>query len=59
MILPMGLVNTVLYTGGRLTDDLEGLDLQELEKLVANSAASKSVETIDTEGDERVEISVE
>ena len=59
MILPMGLVNTVLYTGGRLTDDLEGLDLQELEKLVANSAASKSVETMDTEGDERVEVSVE
>jgi MFS family permease len=59
IILPMGLVNTVLYTGGRLATDLDGLDLQELEKLVASSAASKDVKTMDTEDDQRVEVSVE
>jgi MFS family permease len=59
VILPMGLVNTVLHTGGRLAADLEGFDLQELEKLVASSAASRSVETMDTEDNERVEIRVE
>jgi MFS family permease len=59
MALPMGLVNTVLYTGGRLADDLASLDLRELGKLVDSSAASKSVETMDTGKDERVEVSVE
>ena len=57
--LPMGLVNTVLHTGGRLAENLEGLDLQELEELITSSAASKSVETIDTEDNERVEVHVE
>jgi MFS family permease len=59
MILPMGLVNTVLYTGGRLTDDLEGLDLQELEKRVASSVVSKGTEAMHTDDDRRVEVSVE
>ena len=59
MTLPMGLVNTVLHMGGRLSDDLESLDLQELEKLVASSAASRSAEAIDTDDDEMVEVSVE
>jgi hypothetical protein len=45
--------------GGRLTDELVDLDLQKLETLVASSAAGKSVETLDTEDDERVEVSVE
>ncbi|MEE8391730.1 MAG: hypothetical protein V3S14_13180 [Anaerolineae bacterium] len=33
--------------------------LQKLERLVASSVADQSVETMDTEDDERVEISVE
>jgi MFS family permease len=59
VILPLGLVHTVLHMGGRLTDELVDLDLQKLETLVASSAAGKSVETLDTEDDERVEVSVE
>jgi len=59
MTLPLGLVNTVLYSGGRLADGLEGIDLQKLEKLVASSAASESARTMDTADDERIEVSVE
>ena len=59
MMLPLGLVNTVLYSGGRLADGLAGIDLQELEKMVASSAASKSAQAMDTENNERVEVSVE
>jgi MFS family permease len=59
MTLPLGLVNTVLYSGGRLADGLAGIDLQELEKMVASSAASKSAQAMDTENNERVEVSVE
>jgi MFS family permease len=59
IILPMGLVNTVMYVGGRLTSDLVDLDLQELEELVASGAAGKDVQTMDTDDDQRVEISVE
>jgi MFS family permease len=57
--LPMALVNTVLRTGGRLAADLEGLEMDKLEKLIASSAANESVETLETEDGERVEISVE
>ncbi|MCP4543107.1 MAG: MFS transporter [Chloroflexi bacterium] len=59
MVLPMGLVNTVLYTGGRLTDDLDSLDLQELERLVDSSAAGQGIETMRTDADQQVEILVE
>ncbi len=58
LTLPMGMVNTILRTGGRLSDDFD-LDLQKLEKLVASSTTGNSMETIDTEDDERVEIHVE
>jgi len=58
LTLPMGLVNTVLDMGGRLSDDLD-LDLQQLEKIVASSSTGNRVETMDTEDDERVEIHVE
>jgi MFS family permease len=59
MTLPLGLVNTALYSGGRLADCLEGIDLRELEKLVASSAASRSARTMDTEDNERIQVSVE
>jgi hypothetical protein len=42
-----------------LTPGLVNLDLQELEKLVASSAAGRDVQTMDTEDDQRVEVSVE
>jgi MFS family permease len=57
--LPMGLVNTVLYMGGQLAAELDSLDLEELRKLIASSAASEGVETIETDDDRRVEIFVE
>jgi len=59
MVLPMGLVNIVLYMGGRLAADLEGFDQQQLGELIAISAASKSVETMSTEENKQVEIYVE
>lgn len=59
MSLPMGLVNTVLYMGGRLAAELDSFDLQELKELIANSTASESVETMETDDNERLEISVE
>jgi MFS family permease len=58
LTLPMGLVNMVLDMGGRLSDDLD-LDLQKIEKLVASSSLDNSVEAMDTEDDERIEIHVE
>jgi MFS family permease len=59
IILPMGLVNTVLYTGGRLADDLDGFDARALEGLIASGAADGGVETVETGDDRRLEISVE
>jgi MFS family permease len=58
ILLPMGLVHTVLYTGGRLSDDLVELDLQKLEAMVADGTAGERVERLDT-GDEQVDIYVE
>jgi len=59
MSLPMGLVNTVLYEGGRLAAELDSLDLQKLRALIAGSSASESVQMMETDNDEQVEISVE
>jgi MFS family permease len=59
VILPMGLVHTVFYTGGRLSDDLEALDLRMLEDMVASSEAGDQAEVLDTGDDQRVEVSVE
>jgi MFS family permease len=59
VILPMGLVHTVFYTGGRLSDDLEALDLRMLQDMVASSEAGDQAEVLDTGDDYRVEVSVE
>jgi hypothetical protein len=57
--LPLGLVNTVLHAGGRLAADLDGYDPQALQELIARSSAEAGVQTLDTDGDERLEVSVE
>jgi hypothetical protein len=59
VILPMGLVHTVFYTGGRLSDDLGALDLGMLQDLVVSSEAGDQAEMLDTGDDQRVEVSVE
>jgi MFS family permease len=57
--LPVGLVNIVLYVEGRLSPDLDHLDAQALRALISRSIAAKSVQTMEMNGDERVEVSVE
>jgi MFS family permease len=57
--LPLGLVNAVLYTEGRLSAHLDRYDSQVLRELISKSAADASVQTLDTDDDERVEVSVE
>jgi MFS family permease len=57
--LPLGLVNTVLYAEGRLSAHLDRYDPQALRELISKSAADASVQTMDTDDDERVEVSVE
>jgi MFS family permease len=57
--LPLDLVNAVFYAEGRLSAHLDRYDSQVLRELISKSAADASVQTMDTDGDERVEISVE
>jgi MFS family permease len=59
MALPMGLVNTVLSTGGQVCDDLDDLDHRELQTLIERTTANQSVESIERDDDTQVEISVE
>jgi MFS family permease len=56
--LPLGLVNTALDAGGRLSAHLDGLDGQALRELIARSVADKSLQTMETHA-EQVEVSVE
>jgi MFS family permease len=57
--LPLGLVNTVLYVGGRLAADLDDLDSQALRELIAQSTTGESVQTMDVNDDEQIQISWE
>jgi MFS family permease len=59
LVLPMGLMHTVFDVGGRLGAGLEGVNVDDLKALVTRSAANGSVERLDTQGDEQVEIKVE
>lgn len=56
--LPVGLVNTALDAGGRLSAHLDGLDGRALRELIARSMADASLQTMETR-DEQVEVSVE
>jgi MFS family permease len=57
--LPLGLVTAVLYAEGRLSAHLDPYDSQALRELISKSAADASVQTMDTDDDQRVEITVE
>ncbi len=59
LTLPMGLVHTVLDTGGRLAACLESLEPEELDELIAKSVASQEAAVVDATGDEQLELSVE
>jgi MFS family permease len=57
--LPLGLVNTVLYVGGRLAADLDDLDSQALRQLITQSTTGESVQTMDMNDSEQIHISWE
>jgi MFS family permease len=56
--IPVGLVNTVLYTQGSLSADLDDYDQHDLMKLVTASTNDQSPRRMDT-GDDQIEISLE
>jgi MFS family permease len=57
--LPLALVNIVLTHGGRLSDDLDHLDLISLGEMLTNGTVGSSVSKLENGDDETVEISVE
>jgi hypothetical protein len=56
--LPVGLVNTILYTGGHLTPDMKEFDISYLKKLINESGAKKPTQQLDA-GEDHVEISMD
>jgi len=57
--IPIGLVGVGLRIAERFAPGFEGIELQELEELLAGGVMGKVVEVVDEEENERVEISVE
>jgi MFS family permease len=57
--LPLGLVNTILHAEGRLAPNLDHLDSEELRSMLSMTAADASEQTMETDDDERIDISVE
>jgi MFS family permease len=57
--LPLGLVNAVLYGEGQLSAELERYDTPALRDLISRSSAATGAQVLDTDGDERIEVSVE
>ena len=58
LALPMGLVHTVFDVRGRLGPELDAIDLQKLEDLVAQCETHGGIERLEN-GDEHVEIELE
>lgn len=56
--IPLGLVNTVMYVGGELAQDLNHFDQGELHKKISRSAAGNQPEHLEN-GSDQVEISIE
>lgn len=56
--LPMGLVNTVLYTGGQFSADLEEASVRQLRELLGRDGLHETPEQVDADG-ERLEVSLE
>lgn len=57
--LPVGLVQTVLYTNGQLAPELDNLDSPALRELLARGAAGETIHPLTTADDEQINISVE
>lgn len=57
--LPIGLVNTILYSQGNLTQDIDGIDQDKLRALIEKSNKNGSQAISDTDGADRIEITYE
>ena len=57
--LPLSLVNLGLKIGSRYTDELQGINLEELMNALSTTEGGKLVEVFDEEDGEHVEIFVE
>lgn len=57
--LPIGLVNTILYSQGNLTQDIDGIDQDKLRALIEKSHKNGSQAISDTDGADRIEITYE
>jgi len=57
--VPYGLVSVGLRMAERFAPEFEGIDMEELENLIASGMLGKIVEVIDEEDNERVEVYVE
>jgi MFS family permease len=57
--LPLGLVNTILFTNGQLSADLDRIDSQRLRELIAQAASQQTPSKMDASDDQQVEVSVE
>ncbi|TDA66237.1 MAG: MFS transporter [Chloroflexi bacterium] len=58
LVLPIGLVNTVLHAGGKLSVQLDRYDPQELNKLIAGTAQGQKPQQM-IAGDDCIEVTVE
>jgi hypothetical protein len=57
--VPFGLVGVGLRMAERFAPEFEGVDMQELENMIASGVLGKIVEVIDEQDNERVEVYVE
>ena len=57
--IPMGLVNVGMKMGARFAPEVEGVDFDELTKMIQEGAQGKVIDIIDNEEGEHVEIFVE
>ncbi len=57
--LPLALVHTVLHMGGKLSDDLDGFDMQALSELIANHTTGGQAGMMQMDNDETMEVSIE
>ncbi len=58
LVIPMGLVNTVLDSGGRFSATLDQYDHQQLNDLITGTTGGSSLHHMDT-GDDTIEITIE
>jgi MFS family permease len=57
--LPVGLVNTILYTSGRLSADLEEFDHERLRELISSSTANNQPQSLSADDQTQIDITVE